>query len=105
MKFNSRAYLGIQYHCKRIFNSVDLRGDFGSIVSLSPEEQTHVAVLWMVDHGEFREACSHLPQIEINDEMEGLPWSAAMVLLAAQGYEKPVFNILRASKIQKKISK
>ena len=84
---------------------MDLRGDFGSIVSLSPEEQSHVAVLWMIDHCEFREAISHLPQIHIDDEEDGLPWSAAMVILAAQGYDKIVFNTLRGSSFPKKISK
>jgi len=87
------------------FYRIDLRGDFCSIISLTAEEQGHIAVLWMLDHCEYSEAISQLPKISIDDEKDGLPWSAAVVILAAQGFQRPICNILREGSFPAKIAK
>jgi len=83
----------------------DLKGDFKSIISLSLEEQKDVEILWMIDHGEFREAISRMSQVQINDEKNGYPWSAAAVILAAQGHQREILSLLRHNSCPAKISR
>jgi len=87
------------------FTRNDLKGDFQSIISLSQDEQKRVEILWMIDHGEFDEGVSRLSRMMIDDEKEGYPWAAALVVLAAQGQERKVLKILQNNSYPPKISR